>query len=243
MNCPNCGFESHMGMRFCGRCGASLAINCPLCGFANPQDYLFCGNCGNPLTGESPTTPGVEPGAYIIPGLVQKEKAPAELPPGVMEGERRIVTVILADVRRSTDLLEKIGTEAWVSIMNQVFQLLNAEIYRFGGEVDQFRGDGLVAFFGTNIAHEDDPERGVLAALAMQQTIQSFATRLEEQRNIEVKLRVGVNTGEVIVASIGSFNQHQEDTAMGEAVTLAARHGSCCRTRHGAGQREYLPSG
>ena len=167
--------------------------------------------------------PGVEPGAYAVPGLIQKEKVPAELPPGEMEGERRIVTVILADVRRSTDLLEQIGTEAWVSIMNQVFQLLNAEIYRFGGEVDQFRGDGLVAFFGTNIAHEDDPERGVLAALAMQQTIQSFAARLEEQRNIEVKLRVGVNTGEVIVASVGSFNQHQEDTAMGEAVTLAAR--------------------
>ncbi len=154
---------------------------------------------------------------------MQKEKTPADLPPGVMDGERRIATVILADVRRSTDLLEKIGTEAWVSIMNQVFQLLNAEIYRFGGEVDQFRGDGLVAFFGTNIAHEDDPERGVLAALAMQQTIQSFASRLKEQRNIDVQLRVGVNTGEVIVASVGSLEQHQEDTAMGEAITLAAR--------------------
>ncbi len=223
MNCPKCGFESHMGMRFCGRCGTSLAITCPSCGFANPQDYLFCGNCGNPLTGEVPTLPGVEPGVFSVPGLLLKEKGSGELPSGVMDGERRIVTVILADVRRSTDLLEKIGTEAWVGIMNQVFQLLNAEIYRFGGEVDQFRGDGLVAFFGTNIAHEDDPERGVLAALAMQQTIKSFAARLEEQKKIEIQLRVGVNTGEVIVASVGSSDQHQEDTAMGEAVTLAAR--------------------
>ena len=73
----------------------------------------------------------------------------------------------MADVKDSTALAEQIDTEDWVEIMNRVFQILGAEIYRYGGEVDQFRGDGLVAFFGRTVAHEDDPERAVLAALAM----------------------------------------------------------------------------
>jgi len=140
-----------------------------------------------------------------------------------LEGERRLATVILADVMGSTDLLERIGTEAWVEIMNRVLQILDAEVYRFGGEVDQFRGDGLVAFFGTTSAHEDDPERAVLSALAMQEAIKPYAAELAEREGIDILLRVGVNTGEVIVASIGDGRQHREDTAMGEAIALAAR--------------------
>ena len=95
-----------------------------------------------------------------------------------LEGERRIATVILADVHSSTDLMEQLGTEAWVQLMNRVLQLLAAEVYRFGGRVDQFRGDGLVAFFGATDAHEDDPERAVLAALAMHEAIRSCADEL-----------------------------------------------------------------
>ncbi|MBU0705550.1 MAG: AAA family ATPase [Chloroflexi bacterium] len=123
----------------------------------------------------------------------------------------------------STDLLEQIGTEAWVEIMNRVLHILEAEIYRFGGKVDQFRGDGLVAFFGATSAHEDDPERAVLAGLAMQRAIKPYAAELTEREGVDLRLRVGVNTGEVIVASVGDSRQHSEDTAMGEAVALAAR--------------------
>lgn len=140
-----------------------------------------------------------------------------------LEGQRRIATVILADVRDSTHLLEQLGSEAWVEVMNHVFQILEAEIYRFGGEVNQFRGDGLVAFFGASVAHEDDPERAVLAALAMQEAIKSYAAGLAESDGIDLKLRVGVNTGEVIVTTVGDSRQHKEDTAMGQAVAVAAR--------------------
>jgi class 3 adenylate cyclase len=140
-----------------------------------------------------------------------------------LEGERRVATVILADVRSSTDLMEQIGTEAWVEIMNRVLQILEAEIYRFGGQVDQFRGDGLVAFFGAASAHEDDPERAILAALSMQYAIQPYGAELADHRGIDLKLRVGVNTGEVIVTSVGDSSQYREDTAMGEAVALASR--------------------
>ncbi len=140
-----------------------------------------------------------------------------------LEGERRIASVILADVANSTDLMERIGTEAWVAIMNRVFQILEAEIYRFGGEVEQFRGDGLVAFFGSHVANEDDPEHAVLAGLAMQRAIQQYASALADEQDITLKLRVGVNTGEVIVATVGDVRQHREYTAMGEAVAMASR--------------------
>jgi class 3 adenylate cyclase/tetratricopeptide (TPR) repeat protein len=140
-----------------------------------------------------------------------------------LRGERRQATIILADVRRSTDLMEQVGTEIWVEMMNCVFQILEAEIYRYGGVVDQFRGDALVAFFGTTVTHEDDPERAVLAALAMQEAIRVYAAELAESQDIELLLRVGMNTGEVIVANIGDSSQYSEDTAMGGAVALAAR--------------------
>jgi class 3 adenylate cyclase len=140
-----------------------------------------------------------------------------------LRGERRLATVILVDVADSTDLLERIGTEKWVQMMNQVLQTLEAEVYRFGGTVDQFRGDGLVAFFGAEAAHEDDPERAVLAGLAMHQAIEPMAIELAEQDGIGLRLRVGINTGEVIVASIGDTRHYTEDTAMGEAIALAAR--------------------
>ena len=201
-------------MRFCGLCGTRLARACPACGFANPPDFRFCGQCGTPLTEQPALAPRPQPPPPIedqvptLPGPAPLTSLPiyqftnlpsyqfTDLPS--LEGERRLATVILADVTGSTDLLEQIGTEAWVEIMNRVLQILESEVYRFGGEVDQFRGDGLVAFFGATSAHEDDPERAVLAALAMQQALKPYAAELAEREGIELPLRVGVNTGEVI---------------------------------------------
>ena len=147
----------------------------------------------------------------------------AEFVPAALEGERRVATILMADVCGSTDLLEQVGTEAWVNIMNRLFQLLEAEIYRFGGKVDQFRGDGLVAFFGATAAHEDDPERAVLTGLSMQESVKAYAAELIEEEGVDLSLRVGINTGEVIVTSVGDRRQYSEDTAMGEAITIAAR--------------------
>ncbi|MBE0696895.1 MAG: DUF2791 family P-loop domain-containing protein [Anaerolineaceae bacterium] len=139
-----------------------------------------------------------------------------------LSGERRVATVIFADVKGSTELLEQIGTEAWVEVMNNVFQVLETEIYRYGGEVGQFRGDGLVALFGAKLANEDDPEHAVLTALAMQEAIIPYASDLSQNEGIHLSMRVGVNTGEVIVANVGDA-QYSEDTAMGEALTIASR--------------------
>jgi len=140
-----------------------------------------------------------------------------------LRGERRRATILLADVKGSTELAERVDTETWVEIMNRVFHLLGDAIYEYGGEIDQYRGDGLVAFFGAKAAHEDDPERAVRAALDMQEAVKRYATELEAERGVELLLRVGINTGEVIAAEVGDRRQHSEDTAMGRAIALAAR--------------------
>ncbi len=171
-----------------------------------------------PILGDAVVEAGLTPMREKLAALAETGAPTSEL-----QGERRLATVILADVKGSTNLAERIGTEDWVEVMNRVFQILGSEIYRFGGEVDQFRGDGLVAFFGATTAHEDDPERAVLSALAMQEAIKTHAAELAEREGIELLLRVGVNTGEVITASIGDSRQHSEETAMGRAIALAAR--------------------
>jgi class 3 adenylate cyclase/tetratricopeptide (TPR) repeat protein len=140
-----------------------------------------------------------------------------------LHGERRQATILLADVKGSTELAEQVDTETWVEIMNHVFHLLGDPIYRYGGEIDQYRGDGLVAFFGAKAAHEDDPERAVRAALAMQEAVKEYAAELKTSHDIDLLLRVGVNTGEVIAAEVGDRHRHSEDTAMGRAIALAAR--------------------
>jgi len=211
-------------MKFCGYCGAQLGQACQVCGFVNPSNHLFCGQCGSRLIEESRSvsqavaSPASQPEQAFLAVPVTTGQAPQPL-----EGERRLATVVLADVVGSTDILERIGTEDWVHTMNRVLQILEAEVYRYGGVVDQFRGDGLVAFFGSELTHEDDPERAVLASLAMHRAVAPYAEELSAQKAIGLKLRVGVNTGEVIVASIGDDRHHSEDTAMGAAIALAAR--------------------
>jgi len=223
MKCPRCNFENLPEARFCGMCGARLTVSCTSCGQLNPLDYRFCMHCGTVLNGELPL-PVIEPQPVIVNENAVQPILPRPVQTGELRGQRRIATVILADVKNSTDLMEKIGSEAWVTMMNRVFHVLETEIYRFGGQVGQFRGDGLVAFFGAKAADEDDPEHAVMAALSMQRAIRAYAANLVETEDIQIALRVGVNTGEVIIASVGDRKQYsEEDTAMGEAVALAAR--------------------
>jgi class 3 adenylate cyclase len=231
MRCPNCGFDSPVGMRFCGVCGTALARTCPECQFLNPVEFKFCGMCGVSLEGERSTSPpAVIP---VVPALIPPEipqvlpaveavplaTPPSEIP---LEGERRVATVLLTDLTGSSALLEQMGTEAWVRLMNRILRIIETEIYRFGGHVDQFRGDGLLAFFGALSAHEDDPERAVLASLSMQQQFTRYVEQNCDPDCQNLRLRVGLSTGEVIVANLGG-SRHQEETGMGMTVALAAR--------------------
>ncbi|MFZ6027862.1 MAG: AAA family ATPase [Chloroflexota bacterium] len=212
MNCPTCHFDNPDRNRFCGMCGAAISQLCAHCNTWNPLTYRFCGMCGTPLSGANPT-------AEALQRPAESEARPLRQ----LEGERRLSTVLMADVFNSTGILEQVGSEAWVAIMSQVLQVMEREVQRFGGVVDQFRGDGLVAFFGSQQAHEDDPERGVLAALGIQQAIKEHAAQVETEHGLAISVRVGVNTGELIRTSVGEGPQRQLDTGMGEAITIAAR--------------------
>jgi class 3 adenylate cyclase/tetratricopeptide (TPR) repeat protein len=212
-------------------CGTSLTRTCQQCQFVNPVNYRFCGNCGTALEVEVNLRPAL-PQRFAL-STQARQASPSPLPTqsnlpepsptiAALDGERRVATVIFADVKGSTELLEKLGTEAWVEVMNNLFQVLETEIYRFGGEVGQFRGDGLVAFFGASSANEDDPEHAVLAALGMQDAIKPYTAELQRKEGIELIIRVGINTGEVIVANVGDA-QYSDDTPMGEALAVASR--------------------
>lgn len=219
MICPHCGFNSPPEMRYCGKCGARLTVACAACGFANPMDFRFCGMCGMELAPASADSPKE---ARLTLAAVEPVVPEVETPQMVLDGERRMVTVLVTDLTDSTELLEKLGTEAWVALMNRILHILEVEVNRFGGEVSQFRGDGMVAFFGATSAHEDDPERAVLAAQAMQRALGLYVSQQAWEETLSVQMRVGINTGEVIV-SRSEERQHWEETAMGIAVSVAAR--------------------
>lgn len=137
-------------------------------------------------------------------------------------GERRIVTTLFCDVVNSTSLAERLDAEDWSELMNEAFQVLMAPIERYEGHVAKLLGDGLMAFFGAPIAHEDDAQRAVLAALDMLEAVRPFAERVRSAWSFPFEIRIGINTGPAVVADIGSAAA-LEHTAMGEAVHVASR--------------------
>ena len=232
MKCPDCEFINPETNRFCGNCGRKISTPCNACGSHNPLSYSFCGYCGTDLkegverdisyqSSEAVNYLSlVKPSGSVTPSQRQNNAIPSE---GVVSGERRIATVIVADVKKSTALLAQVGTETWVDLMRKLLNMMEAQVYRYGGKVDQFRGDGLVAFFGASDAHEDDPERAVLAALAMHEGIEQYQQDYQPLELKDLRLRIGIHTDEIILAQIGTKGMHQEDTAMGGAIALAAR--------------------
>jgi class 3 adenylate cyclase/tetratricopeptide (TPR) repeat protein len=139
-----------------------------------------------------------------------------------VEGERRIVTILFCDVKGSTAMAEHLDPEEWAEVMNEAFQYLIQPVYRYEGTVARLMGDAILAFFGAPVAHEDDPVRAVLAALDIVDGIQPFADQIRREYGMDFNVRVGINTGPVVVGEVGS-ELAGEYTAMGDAVNLAAR--------------------
>src|SRR5262245_54939901 len=215
-------------MRFCGQCGAALAPRCPQCQAESPPGFRFCGQCGASLQGpSSQAAPVPAPRAPVAPPTIASY-TPKHLADKILksraavEGERRQVTVLFADVAGFTTLAERLDPEDVHRIINDCFELITAEVHRFEGTINQYTGDGVMALFGAPIAHEDSPRRAVHAALGVQLALRDYAKQLQGERGLTVQMRIGLNTGPVVVGSIGD-DLRMDYTAVGDTTNLAAR--------------------
>jgi len=219
MQCPSCQAENREGHRFCGECGAPLVLTCPACSFANEPGKKFCGGCGAPLAAAAPPKERfASPQSYTPQHLAEKILTSR----GALEGERKLVTVLFVDVSGFTAMSERLDPEDVHALMDRAFELMLGEIHHYEGTVNQFLGDGLMALFGAPIAHEDHPTRAVHAALGIQRALAAYRDGLRAKRNIEFQVRMGLNTGAVVVGKIGD-NLRMDYTAVGDTTNLAAR--------------------
>ena len=213
-------------MNFCGKCAAALGCACPSCGFENPAGFQFCGKCGASLSGEAgeaaaePASPPREraPRDYTPPHLAEKILQSKS----ALEGERKQVTVLFADVKGSMDLAEAVDAEELHRIMDRFFEILTEGVNRFEGTINQYTGDGIMALFGAPIAHEDHAQRACLTALHLREGLRQFANELRLERGLSFAARMGLHSGEVVVGKIGD-DLRMDYTAQGQTVGLAAR--------------------
>jgi class 3 adenylate cyclase/tetratricopeptide (TPR) repeat protein len=220
MRCPACQHENPAGQKFCGDCGARLASPCPSCNAPNPPGQRFCGECGSALSQEARVVGGrfATPESYTPKHLAERiltSKA-------ALEGERKQVTVLFADLKGSMELLADRDPEEARKILDPVLELMMEAVHRYEGTVNQVMGDGIMALFGAPVAHEDHAVRACYAALEMQATVRRYGEEVRRRHGVKAQIRVGLNSGEVVVRAIRS-DLRMDYTAVGQTTHLAAR--------------------
>ena len=231
MECPQCRRANPPGTKFCGECGTRLQSLCPACQTANPPANKFCSECGQQLGGTAPASAPVAAAAPVAPparfaspeAYTPKHLAEKILTSkGAIEGERKIVTVMFSDVSGFTAMSEKLDPEDIHSIMDRAFEVILNAVHQYEGTINQFLGDGVMALFGAPIAHEDHAQRALSAALAIQHGLKPLAEEVKRSHGIEFRMRMGINTGPVVVGAIGR-DLRMDYTAVGDTTNLAAR--------------------
>ncbi|MET0154241.1 MAG: adenylate/guanylate cyclase domain-containing protein, partial [Candidatus Binatia bacterium] len=219
MRCSVCSFDNRAGAGFCGECGQSLgtAVECAHCATQNPAGQKHCDGCGRPLARPAERR-ARDPRSYTPAHLTERILTSRS----ALEGERKQVTVLFADVQGSMDIAERVDAEEWHRILDGFFAILADGIHRFEGTINQFTGDGVMALFGAPIAHEDHAQRACHAALALSESLARYSAELRRTRGLSFSVRMGLNSGEVVVGRIGD-DLRMDYTAQGRTVGLAAR--------------------
>jgi class 3 adenylate cyclase len=220
MKCPRCQQENRPGAKFCEECAAPLTRACVNCGAQLSATAKFCSECAHPAGPAAPPAPQRfgAPEAYTPKHLAERiinSKA-------ALEGERKQVTVLFADLKGSMELLADRDPEEARKLLDPVLELMMEAVHRYEGTVNQVMGDGVMALFGAPLAHEDHAVRACYAALRMQEAVRRYSDELRHAQGVEVQIRVGLNSGDVVVRSIGS-DLRMDYTAVGQTTHLAAR--------------------
>jgi class 3 adenylate cyclase/tetratricopeptide (TPR) repeat protein len=220
MRCPKCQFENREGVKFCEECGAKFELECPACKANIPLGRKFCGECGFKLTESSEilSIDYSEPQSYTPKFLAEKILTTRSS----IEGERKLVTVLFADVVNYTAMSEKLDPEEVHQIMDSCFKILLDEIHKNEGTINQFTGDGVMAIFGAPVAHEDHAQRACYAALSIRRIIGEYGDQLTQKSGGKFEMRIGLNSGLVVVGSIGD-DLRMDYTAIGDTTNMASR--------------------
>jgi class 3 adenylate cyclase/tetratricopeptide (TPR) repeat protein len=228
MKCPKCQNENPEGKKFCSECGGKLTLACPQCNAEILPGDRFCGECGHSLSLHKEAVPKElsfgenlkKIQRYLPTGLTEKILSQRDN----IEGERKQVTVMFCDMEAFTQLSERLGPEQAYEIMNQVYEILIHKVHDQGGTVNEMTGDGIMALFGAPIALEDSPQRAIRSGMAIHREMTRFNERVRQEKGDlpPVKMRVGINTGPVVVGTIGN-DLRMEFKAVGDTVNLASR--------------------
>lgn len=220
LSCAHCGFKNPVGMNYCGNCGASLAPQCPACGNENPVGFKFCGRCGKAFL-DQPELPAYARRSPLdyTPRFLADRILKAR---GALVGERKLVSVLFADVVNFTAMSEKLDPEAVHEIMDGCFEILGREIHGAGGTINQYTGDGVMALFGAPVAYDDHIRMACQAALNIQRHLGKYHKKIKDRHDLSFKMRIGIHSGPVVVGAIGD-DLRLDYTAQGDTTNVAAR--------------------
>ncbi|HVN84360.1 MAG TPA: adenylate/guanylate cyclase domain-containing protein [Candidatus Binatia bacterium] len=231
MKCSGCGHANPAESSFCLECGSRLVPACAQCGAQLPPNAKFCNKCGAPVQVSSARPQVSGPDTHHPTPTTQRDPlsyTPKHLADKILqsksalEGERKQVTVLFADVKGSMELAEQLDPEEWHRILDRFFAILTDGVHRFEGTVNQYTGDGIMALFGAPIAHEDHAQRACYAALHLRDEIARYATEVKREHGVGFSTRMGINSGAVVVGRIGD-DLRMDYTAQGHTVGLAQR--------------------
>ena len=219
MKCPQCEFENRPQAKFCEECAAPLARSCANCGTQLSATAKFCPECAHPVSSSSAVQSRFHsPQAYTPKHLAEKILTSKS----ALEGERKQVTVMFADMKGSMELLADRDPEEARKLLDPVIEHMMEAVHRYEGTVSNLMGDGIMALFGAPLSHEDHAVRACYAALRMQESVNRYAEVVRRTEGMPIQIRVGLNSGEVVVGAIGN-DLKMDYTAVGQTVHLAAR--------------------